>query len=525
MGRNNINPDTNSESITLNVEESGEKEHLEERITKQIAKGGGISLFGRVIGKVIKFGFQVFLTRILGASIYGIYALGHNIFSISQTFSRLGLNNGVVRFGSIYEGDGDKSRLKGTIIGSLLITFLFSVLIAAILYSFKGFIAQNLFDKPSLIPVIGAFSLSLPFYAFMVVAAFSARIFRQMLYDVGLRLIIHPLTLMISAVVTFLLGFGLIGVVFGFFASSLLSALVGCYLLWRLFPELLSGLKPKFDIKKLLGYSVIVLLSGMSVILLSRADRVMLGAFTVASDVGVYNAAAIMAGQLVIFLESFNAIFSPMIANLYDKGKINTLNNSLKLTTKWIFTFTFPIFLTFLLFSKQIMGLYGDEFVVGWPVLVGLASAQLINASVGPVGFILTMTENEKLELANNLIMGGLNIILNFLLIPRFGILGAVVATGFSISLVNIVKLLEVYNIHNIHPYDWSFLKPATAGLLAMIIFFVIEKLIGLHRNFWFAGVMIFSCIYFGALFALKLEEEDRLILRAVLNKLVGWRG
>lgn len=496
-----------------------------DRLTKQIAKGGGISSTGRLVGKGINFLFHLLLARVLGASAYGLYALGYNVLGISHTFSMLGLHNGIVRFGSMYRGKADKSRLKGTLLSALAISLGSSFVTAILLFFFADLIATSVFNKLGLAKVLQLFAFSLPFYVLMAVASYTARIFRRMEYDVGVQRIFHPLTNLIIVGMSFLLGYRLLGAIYGFLISSILSAILGLYLLWKIFPELISDLKPKYELRSLLPYSLTVLLVGFSQLLLIRTDRIMLGIFGLARDVGIYNAAAITAFQATLFLVSFNAIFSPIIANLYNQGCIDHLGNLLKITTKWVFGLTLPVFLVFVLFSKQIMGLFGSEFTIGQSVLISLGAAQLINASSGSVGLILIMTGFQKIELINSVILGGLNIFLNILLIPTYGILGAALATGLSIVLINLARLLEIYHLYKIHPYKLSYWKPIMAGLVAVISWIVIRNLVEFNDWLWPAGVALFGLFYALVFILFKLDGEDKVVLQAVKRRMFKMRS
>lgn len=355
----------------------------------------------------------------------------------------------------------------------------------------------------------------------MMVASYSARSFRRMEYAIGLEFLLHPFINLILVSLIFLLGYRLLGVIFGFLISSIFSATLGIFLLRKIFPDLISELKPRFEFKTILLYSLTILLSSFSyLLLLTRADRIMLGIYASARDVGIYNAVTAISNQAALFLASFNAIFSPIIADLYNKGDMNELSKLFKITTKWIFTLTFPLFLVFLLYPKQIMGLFGPEFKVAWSSLIILGMANLINASAGSVGFMLTMTGRQKIELTNNFFMGGINIILNIYLIQRYGILGAAIATGSSIGLINVARLLEVFHLYRIHPYNTSFWKPLVAGVFTVFSLLLFNKFIPSKGWWWVAGVALFGLVYLLFLILLGLEEEDKLVIRAVKSRL-----
>lgn len=492
-----------------------------ERLTKQVAKGGGIAFTGQIIGRLFTLLLQILLTRVLGARGYGLYSLGYSVLGIAQTVSLLGLQNGVVRFGAMYHGAGDKKRLKGTLLLAIGISFASALVVAVVLFLLAGPIAEGVFNEPELTSPLRGFSLALPFFTLVAITSYSARAFRRIDYEVAISQLFRPLLALIAVSLSFLLGFRLMGAIYGFLISTVISAGLGFYFLHCLFPDFTSKLRARYELKTLLLYSSTVLLVGLSQLLLTRIDRIMLGILASAEDVGIYNAAAILAMQATLFLTSFNAIFSPTIADLFHRGRMRELEELFKTTTKWIFAFTFPVMLVFALFSRPLMRLFGHGFVAGEPVLISLGVAHLINAGTGAVGFMLIMTGRQKLELINTFTLGGLNVLLNFLLIPRYGVLGAGIATGLAIALVNLGRLLEVYRFYRLHPYKLSYWKPFVAGGVATGGWLIITQLVNFAGWLWFGAVALFGVLYFLSLLMLGLDHEDWLILQALKHRLL----
>lgn len=492
-----------------------------ERLTKQVAKGGGIALFGRLGGRGISFLYQILLTRVLGVQLYGLYALGQSVMRIAQQVSMLGLQNGIVRFGAMYRGEGDKGRLKGTILSALAISTGASFATGLVIFSLANWIAVRVFDEPGLAAVIRGFAISVPFYTLLMVSAFSARAFRRMEYDVGIQEVFHPAATVTIVGIAFLLGFRLMGAVYGFLISAAVAAGLGIFLIHRIFPDLLSKLKPVYELRTLLPYSLTVFLVGFSYLFLSQTDRIMLGYFGTAQDVGIYKAAAVTAFQLTIVLASFNAIFSPLISDLHNQHRRGELEKLFKTAARWIFTLTLPGFLVIALFGEKIMGVFGSGFIGGFTPLVVLGAAQLVSASVGSVVFILTMTGHQKVELVNSVTLGLLNVLLNIWLIQRYGMLGAAAATGISIALINTVRVIEVYFLLGMHPYKCSYWKPIAAGAISIGFWWILEQFSSFGGWMWIGKMAACGIVYAATLTLLKLEPEDRVILSAIRRRFV----
>ena len=88
------------------------------------------------------------------------------------------------------------------------------------------------------------------------------------------------------------------------------------------------------------------------------------------------------------------------------------------------------------------LGLFGAQFTSGYPVMFVLAAGLMIHAAMGPVELILNMLGEQKICAGVLFASAGLNLALNFALIPEFGLMGAASATAISISAAAIAMTL-----------------------------------------------------------------------------------
>ena len=136
---------------------------------------------------------------------------------------------------------------------------------------------------------------------------------------------------------------------------------------------------------------------------------------------------------------------------------------------------------------------------------------------------MILMSGRTKINLVNAVIAAIVNLFLNYLLIPRFGITGAALATGASLIILNILALLEVWVILKIHPYSSKFIKPVIAGLIAFMFYFIISKALAMPVNslagFAFS-VVSFVFIYILSIWFLKLDEDDKIVSDILRSKM-----
>ena len=510
-----------SESLELPMKElHNPKTEPSDQLIKKAAKGGGIAFVGNVIDKGLRFPLEILLARVLGAGGYGSYSLGYGLTMIGSKISMLGLSSGIVRFAALYKGVGDIKRVKGTLSSAFMISTLSSILVAVLLFLFSRPLSE-MFNIPELTTILRIFAVAFPFYVITIMAGNAARAFQAISYEVVVTNICRPLANVAIVSIVFLFGFRLFGAVYGFLISSAISAFFGLYLLKRIFPDIVSELKPSYEFWKLLRFSLPVLFIGFSYVLLNQTDRIMLGYFKASKDLGIYSAAAIISQQAGLITYSFSCIFCPIISDLYNRNELKQLEKLYKTVTRWIVSLNLVLLILLIVFSKQIMAIFGSEFISGWLVLVILSSVHLVGYSTGGAlaGYALQMSGKQDFEFINAVVMLVLNVVLNFWLIPIYGIIGAAMATGASYAVINIARIVEVYKLLRMHPYDTNYHKLFIAGF-AVIILSVFLFMFNLSQLSWIFSMIILIIVYFSALYFLGLEYEDRMIWETIKRRI-----
>jgi O-antigen/teichoic acid export membrane protein len=184
-------------------------------------------------------------------------------------------------------------------------------------------------------------------------------------------------------------------------------------------------------------------------------------------------------------------------------------------TARWTFTLNFPLFLIILMFPGQILSIFGSSYVDGTTALIILAWADLAKTGTGICGAVLDMTGRTRLKLVNAVIMSALMVGLNVLFIPRWGVIGAAIATLTAVAADNLLRLIEVYILFRLLPYNLSFLKPITAGLVAVGTALLLGRLLPAEASLVYTavGAIVLLVVYTGVILLLGLSEEDRTVL------------
>ena len=489
-----------------------------------IAKGAGIFLLGAIAGTGLKYLFELFLARKLGPALFGIFFLGITVFKLLEKIAALELNSGMLRFVPIFRGEGNTERVKGTVIAGLRIASLMAAGATILLIIFSQVLAKNVFHAQQLSAVLRFLALGLILTAATEIIVFSLQAFGAVQYRVLVRQIIEPALSLLLAVPLLILGWGLNGAIMAFLLPLPIGFLLACSFLKKVFPAIAKrDTAAVSDTKSLLRFSLPLFLAGLLSLFLQQINPLMLGYFRPSGEVGVFAAALRTALLLLLILDSFNAIFSPMISDLLNKGAGEKLEELFKIVTKWVLTLSFPALLVLISFGGEILALWGKGYREGLTCLVILCLGQFINCATGPVGYMISMSGRTKISLANAAGALLINIILNILLIPRYGILGCAVAVAAAVSLINLIRLVEVWLILKVHPYRLDTFKPLAAGAAAFFILFIVKTKL-LHFDGTLLrialGTLIFAACYAALLALLGIAEEEKLVFNRIKHKI-----
>lgn len=509
----------------MNVENS--TQNPTEEITT-IAKGAGVFFIGTAAGTGLKYLFELIVARSLGTGFFGLFIIGFSLFKILEIISTLGLHNGILRYGALFKGKGDIQRIKGAIISALKIALAASILISVISISLSKFVAVNIFQKIELSPVIVLFSLALPFSVIGMILVFASQSFKIVKHRVYVKEIFEPLSKIILFLLLFLIGWRLYGALIAFLVSCVSGSFLAFQFFKKEFPQITdSQFRPIFDARNLLSFSWPLFFTGLLNRTFLWMSTLILGSFLHQKEAGIFGASQRTAILGIMVLTSFSAIFAPIIADLYNKKEMKKLESLFKTVTKWIFTISFPLFLIMIFYGRNILNIFGTDFIIGEKCLIILAIGQLISSLGGSYGYMIMMSGRSKIIMMNAAIVSFTNIVLCFVLIPKYGIMGAAYAATISIVLITLIGLVEVYSIYKIQPYRLDFLKPIFSGLFSISFTYLILRSFFKCENLFVVliiGMTSFLVIYTAILFFLGIGEEDKIILDRIKSKLAGRR-
>ena len=488
------------------------------RIVGKISRQSTVFFAGTIFSSAAGYFFKVYLARVMGAEALGVYALGMTIVGFVGVIGAVGLPQTASRFVAVYSSTGQTRKLASFLCSSIVVLCVTNLLAGWALVSGRRWFAVRFYHTPAL-------SALMPYFVAILFIGALTGFCGQCLAgykDVAKRTMITnfvgtPLTMILS-VAMLAVGWGLRG----YLAAQISSALFVLVLLgsatWRLTTEkvhLVVWGPSSFGLEReVVSFSsVLFAIQGLE-FLSSQADKVLLGVWLTAREVGIYSAAIALVAFVPIVLQSINQIFAPTIADLYANGRKELLLRLYQTLTKWTLSLTIPLAIVMIVFARPLMGIFGPEFASGWPVLVIATVGQLVNCGVGSVGQLLVMSGHQRRMIRAQSIVVPVVLILGFIAIPILGLVGAALLGAVANVLLNMLMLRDVKKTLSFYPSPQNFSLILPAVLTLCSVYFVRAATVTLQSRLVSVFIALLVAYFTFALSASKtaLDDDDKFL-------------
>lgn len=410
----------------------------------QLVKKSLITLIIRGLGVVLSFGIALYITNNFDSSGVGKYEISRQVLNIFGSLALLGLNEAIIYYSGVFHAKKSISSIKKLYKQMISIIAIVAVLLFLVYIFGLKFILLNIYDEDTQVIIYKTFiilgfhgitMLNIDFYRAInriEASELFRNIFRTIFFFFGLIILVYfdKKELLVDA---FLLNYIFIGIVSTILVIKSFQKIP--------FQENQVGFSKKEIVKR----SFPMTISAVAFLLLQSTDILILKKYVSFSEVAYYGIAAQITKIIALVLYSVNAVFANKIAELFELQNFAELKKTIKQSTRLIFIMTTPVTLVMLIFSDFFLGLFGAEYVAAQPALNILLIGQIFNCGTGTVGMYMNMTgEQNKLQIILVIALVA-NLILNILLIPKFGLVGAAYSTAGTTIAWNIYCALYLY--------------------------------------------------------------------------------
>jgi len=435
------------------------------------------------------------LTKTLGTSDYGIWAQILVTVSLLQPFIHLGLGNATVRFLS----SRGKREIGQGVLTALSVALLTSMIAALAVFLLSDFLAITLLGSESAAAAIRLGSLLIILEALSAIALGSFRIFGQIKrYSI---IILSQTALEIGLVAFFVLsGYGILGAIISLLITRGIILLITLYLIIShagfAFPDF-SLLRPY------LVYGLPLVPTAIFALVVSSSDRYVIGSFMGAASVGIYSAAYGIGNVISMFLGYIAYILSPTIFSSYDKGRIAEVKTYLSYSWKYLLMFSIPSAFGLSILAEPLLGsLTTVEFISAGRFIIPLVALSMIFYGVYAIfGEVVRLFKRTRIFPIVFGTAAALNLGLNILLVPHWGIMAAAITTLVAYAMVAVIMYYQAGKYLKFDTKLGFIIKSILSSAVMTSVIWIINPA-GIVKIL--ISIVIGAIIYFAILFLLR---------------------
>lgn len=478
--------------------------------TKKFAFDVSVIFVASIVAMLFTSVITIILGRYLGPAELGLYKMAVTFYGIATLIGAFGLPEATVKY--ISENKTDKVKYSHIVTSAIITSLIFGLIFAISVYALSGAFA-GLFKMPDLEGLLKILSIIFPF-VLLNSALFAILNGLRKMNTYAAGSIFQSILMIVVTAALIYLGFGVAGAVAGIVCSSIGTSAAMAWTCRR--DIIISSGEYLRTTRELMNFGVKMFAANLINTINLQADTIFLGYFLTASDVGYYTASTGISRFFWLVPKAIQMISYPATSEYWAKKNHASLQRMIEKSMKYTALALFPTGLGIGLFAGPIVTrIYGQEFInSALPLQILLVATVIFGVACTSIGGSLAGVNRPDLNLKISGVSAVLNIALNIVLIPMFGILGAAVAAATAM-LTNAV-LFDILTVRTLS-VKIEARRMAEIGGMASIsaILFLIG---GGWINPYLLGSML--TVAFTALtFKLLLTEEDLFLLRSILSR------
>jgi O-antigen/teichoic acid export membrane protein len=481
-----------------------------------LASGTGIAIAGRLVGRILDLMRQAILTRLLTMSEFGVYALAITLFRMVLMISSLGLNTSLLRLG-MAERD-NPLRFRTLVRTGLGLSLLIGVIFGTLLFVLSPFIALQVFHEPLLEPVLYALAVAIPLSVFFRVSLAATTFSRRIAFSVSMEEIVQPgltLVLLLVLVALFHTVSKMNAALIALAVSLAICSLIAVRRVFALFPELRGEIDHRIApvAGRMLRFGMPLAFASFFLWSSPLIDRLIIGYFVTSEDAGIYIVVAQLATFFTLIAAAIETIQSPLVAGLIHLNDLPRLERLVQSAVRLGLLIGLPALMVVLAEGRTLLELiFGADFGSGRNAFLILSAASLLRVISDRAIALLVMAGHNRQWLTYTTIVFLINIVLDLLLIPIFGTVGAALSTAIVNVFLLIALAFTIWKRVRVRLMSMSIVWFIPAGLVGMSVGSVPQWLglpmSPLVRMVLFSILSFITLLVFSWLFILNKEEQ-----------------
>lgn len=474
-----------------------------------------IFIFAGITG-IFGYLLRILLARNLSIAEYGLFYAVYSLVFFFASFKDLGLGEATVYFINKYLAKNNEEKIKSLFLVQLITQISLGLIIGAIFFIFKGFLVTNYFKDPH-----SDFILSIIIILFILDSIMPAilNIFtaHQELEVSNIMAAIKMGTILAGTYILFSFDFtGYKIAPMAYLLGSIITSIAISLLFFIRFHKIISS-KISVDkdlIKEVFNYAIPIGFATAGGVILIYSDTIILTMIRGTESVGLYNVALPVINLILFFITPMIAIIFPKISNLHHNKKHEEINKFVTQIYNNFLIFTLPLALAFAAYPKLIiMVLFGAKYLAAENTL-RVFSLCFVFMTLRTINFSIISGIGKAKDMPKIVYIGAItNIILDIILIMKFGPAGAAIATGIGYL---IMSYMTTKIIKKEYPLKIDYLlitKTIFCGIGFILSVTALKYLINVSNPIIEAMIVvgISSLVYLGLLFITKVLTVEKI--------------
>ena len=402
----------------------------------------------RSLGVLLLFGFTLFITNFFTAENVGRYDFVRSALMVLGGLALMGTNQSIIYYSGLLKARKSIESIRAVYSKMIKIICVLSFIVLALyIVFFSQERVNEFFNNEESFSLLLKSILTLVFFALTMLNIDTIRALQKTVLSEIYRSLFRYLPVFFLAAV--LLKFNQQAyLVEAYLAGFVLLSFFSSVRVYKIFKTLQNPNKKseRFSMHEIFKTSAPMALSAIAYFIMQSIDIIILSIYEGFDQIAYYSVSVKLAMVTTLALMSVNIVIAPRIAEIYEKQNLQDMQQLIKHSTRIILFISLFVLSILFLFSKEILSLFGPDYIKANQALLFLLAAQFFNAVSGPGAIYLNMTGRQK-TLNKILILGLIiNISLNFYFIPVEGINGAAKATLVSLIIWNAITTLLVYS-------------------------------------------------------------------------------
>lgn len=418
-----------------------------------LARGGTLSLVGAIVTALLTVVLTIIVTRGFGQNEAGTFFSATSLFLILEASAKLGADTALLYFLPRFRTQGRQREANALLRAAFPPVLVAGLILGIVVFAFAEPIARVVLPNHSgnLQPMLHVLAVFLPIAALYDVATAGTRGFTTMMPTVIVEKIARPLVQPILIVLVLLFSSDPKLLAAAWSLPYLPAGIAMGLLLVRWVARMHrnhEGPAVEVDFAKVRrefwGYTGPRALSSIFMQALARMDIILVAALRSPKEAAVYAAATrfLSLGKFGMF--AVQQAVQPQLSALMARGDKETTDRVYRTSTSWIIAVSWPLYLAFAVLADVLLRIFGKNYGTGNTVIIYLSIAMLFATACGSVDVMLNMAGRSTWSLFNNGVALVIDLVLDLILIPSHGIVGAALAWAIAIIIGNVLATWQV---------------------------------------------------------------------------------